>query len=68
MKAPDDVRIVTWANSGLGPDYRLLLSRMEMNPFDAGAAVATAIVEYFKTGKFPAKVTVGPKWIVGEAL
>ena len=68
LKAPDDVRIVTWANAGLGPDYMRPLSRMEMNPFTAGATVAAAIVEYFKTGEFPANVTVGPKWIAGDTM
>lgn len=68
LKIPEDVRLVTWANTGLGPDYARQLSRMEMNPFDAGEAVAAAIVGYFRSGKFPAKVTVGPKWIEGETL
>jgi len=68
LKAPDGVRIVTWANAGLGPDYMRPLSRMEMNPFAAGATVAAAIVEYFKTGEFPANVTVGPKWIAGDTM
>ena len=68
LKAPDDVRIATWANAGLGPDYMRPLSRMELNPFDTGAAVAAVIVEYFKTGNFHANVTVGPKWVDGETM
>jgi DNA-binding transcriptional regulator YhcF (GntR family) len=68
LKTPEDVRIATWANRGLGPDYRRPLSRMEMDPFAAGVTVASAIVEYLKTGTFPADVVVGPMWIDGQTI
>ena len=68
LKAPDDVRIATWANAGLGPDYTRPLSRMEMDPLTVGEKVAATVIEYFKTGKFPVGVVVGPKWIAGETI
>ena len=68
LKAPDDVRLATWANAGLGPDYMRPLSRMEMDPCAVGEKVAAAVIEYFKTGKFPVGVVVGPKWIAGETM
>ena len=68
LKAPDDVRLATWANAGLGPDYTRPLSRMEMDPFEVGEKVAAAVIEYFKTGKFPVGVVVGPTWIAGETI
>ena len=68
LKIPEDVRLATWANTGLGPDNARPLSRMEMNPSEAGVTVALAIVEYLKKGKFPDNVTVGPRWFMGGTM
>ena len=68
LRAPEDVRVATWANAGLGPAYFRPLSRMEMDPIAAGAAVAAASLEYFATGKYPDGTVIGPKWVKGETL
>lgn len=68
LKTPADVRIVTWANAGLGPDYLCELSRMEMDPVRAGATIAKAVLSYLKTGTYPDGIVIGPKWIAGETL
>lgn len=68
LKAPTDIRIATWANAGLGPDYLCELSRMEMDPVRAGATIATAVLSYLKTGTYPDGIVIGPKWISGETL
>ena len=65
---PGDVRLATWANVGLGPDYHRPLSRMEFDSTKAGEIVADAILEFLKTGEFPSGVAVGPKWIDGETM
>ena len=68
LKAPEDFRFATWSNSGLGPAYVRELSRMEMNPPDAGRAVADAAVKYLGTGRFPEGVAIGPKWFAGGTM
>ena len=68
LKVPEDVRLATWANVGLGPDYHRPLSRMEFDSTKAGEIVADAILEFLKTGEFPSGVAVGPKWIDGETM
>ena len=68
LRAPDDVRVATWANAGLGPAYFRPLSRMEMDPIAAGATVAAASLEYLATGKYTEGTVIGPKWIKGETL
>ena len=68
VRLPEDLRFATFANAGLGPDYVRPLSRMELDPFATGRTVADAIVGYLKTGSFPANITVGPKWIMGETM
>lgn len=68
LKAPADIRIATWANAGLGPDYLRELSRMEMDPVHAGATIAKAVLSYLKNGTYPDGIVIGPKWIAGETL
>ena len=68
LKVPEDVRLVTFANAGLGPDYHRPLSRMEFDSTKAGVTVADVILGFLKTGEFPSGVAVGPKWIDGETM
>ena len=68
LKVPEHVRLATFANTGLGPDYCRPLSRMELDPGKVGETVAAAVVEYFKAGTFPSGIIVGPKWIAGETM
>lgn len=67
LKTPEDIRIASWANAGLGPVYPRELSRMEFNPLDAVTVVASAAIAYLKTGVYPSSV-VGPKWFQGETM
>ena len=68
LKVPEDVWLATWANAGLGPDYARPLSRMELDPYKAGEAVAKAMLAYLADGAFPPNVVVGPKWMKGETM
>ncbi len=68
LEAPRDIRIATWANSGLGPVYHRELARLEMDPVDAGSRVAEGVLEYLKTGAFPTDIVIGPRFFKGETL
>ena len=68
LKAPEDFRFATWSNRGLGPAYIRELSRMEMNPSDAGKTVSDAAIEYLGTGHHPEGIAIGPKWFSGETM
>ena len=68
MKAPEDVLLVTWANAGLGPVYIRELSRMEINPIEAGKTVTDAALEYLRDGHYPAETVIAPRWIEGETM
>ena len=67
LRAPEDVRIATWANAGLGLVYPRELSRMEFDPVGAAKTVSNAVAEYLKTGKYPSGV-VGARWFAGETM
>ncbi|MBR0056319.1 MAG: GntR family transcriptional regulator [Kiritimatiellae bacterium] len=68
LKAPRDVRVVTFASKRLGPVYVRELSRMEFDQRHAGEVLTGAVLEYLKTGVYPTNSVVGPVWIEGETL
>ena len=68
MEAPRDLLLATLANRGLGPDYHVSLSRMEIDPAGAAVTVANAVLTYCRTGAFPDGLAVGPKWIDGGTM
>ena len=67
FKSPQDIRIATWANAGLGPVYPRELSRMEFDPVGTAKEVSAAVTAYLKTGVYPSSV-VGAKWFAGETM
>ena len=68
LRAPEDVKVVTWANRELGPVYPRELTRMEMDELAAGRTAADAVLAYLGTGTFPKGVAVKPSWIAGETF
>ena len=68
MKIPHDVRVVTWANRDYGPVSLVPLARMEMDCESLGKAVASAVLEFLRTGEFPPGVAIGPRYVRGESF
>lgn len=68
VRIPEDVKVSTHANRGLGPVWTAPLTRMEMDPVAHGHAVAKAVVGYLKTGAFPTGIVLGSIWKPGATL
>ncbi len=68
VRIPDDVRVVTHANRGLGPFWIKPLTRLEMDPVAQGDAVAHTVLEYFQEGRFPEGLCLGSRWCLGETF
>lgn len=68
LRIPEDVRVVSWANRRYGPFFFKSVTRMELDNAAVGATLADCVLEYLKTGTFPADVVVGPEYIKGETL
>lgn len=68
LRAPEDFRFATWANKDNELAYPRELAQMSLDPSDAGATIADAVLTYLKTGIYPSGTVVGPKWIHGETM
>jgi len=68
VRVPDDVRVVTMANWGLGPVFPVSLTRLEMNPFEHGEALAQMAFDYLKYRKPQGRRSVPLKYIEGDSF
>jgi len=68
IRIPEDVKVVTHANRGLGPYWVKPFSRLEMDPIAQGAVVAKAVLDYFKTQLFQPDIVLGSEWKPGKTF
>ena len=68
VRIPEDVGVVTHANRGLGPFWIKPLTRLEMDPVAQGRDLATAVLEYLRTGNLPQDLVLGSVWKPGETF
>lgn len=68
VQSPEDVRIVTLSNSGLGPVYLRAFTRFEVDPVRHGRITADALIAYLKTGTFPSAISLDATYIHGETF
>lgn len=68
VRVPEDVRVATHANKGLGPLWTRPLSRLEVDAAAHGRAIAASILAYLETGVIPPDPGLGSVWRKGETL
>jgi DNA-binding LacI/PurR family transcriptional regulator len=68
IRIPEDVRLVTLANTGYGPVFSRPLTRMEYDGSAIGKTLTECILSYLRTGDFPQNVVVGPRYVRGETF
>ena len=68
VRIPEDVKVVTHANKGLGPVWEKPLSRLEMDAAAHAAAVSRAVADYLKTGVHPPELDLGSVYKPGATF
>ena len=70
IRIPEDVRVVTLANSscGSGLAFPVSLTRIEVDPIACGRAIAETVLAYLATGTFPPDATISPTYIKGDTF
>ena len=67
VRIPEDVKVISLANTGIGPVFPVSLTRAENNPFHHGDVLADAVVR-FLLGRKMRDGELGPEYIVGESF
>lgn len=68
IRVPDDVKVVSFANAGLGPVFPISLTRLLMDPHLDGQDVARTVMEMLEGGTDVVWPEVGTRYIVGESF
>ncbi len=68
VKIPEDVRFVTWSNAGEGPFWRKSLTRIEIDPFEAGRVFAKYVLNFLNGKKIKKTVMISPVYVKGETF
>lgn len=65
---PDDVRVVSLANKGLGPVWVEPVTRLEMNAFAHGAEIARVVLAFLGGQPFLQGLVLGSVWKRGKTF
>lgn len=68
VRIPDDVKIVTLSNKGLGPVFSRPFTRMEVDHELYSSVVSRTILAHLAGRQFPKGLTIAPKYIPGETF
>lgn len=68
LRIPDDLKVVSLANAGLGPVYPMTLTRMVNDGMIHGDALAEAVVAILAKRKARGEMRVGPVYMTGESF
>ena len=67
VRIPEDVKVISLANKGIGPVYPVTLTRVENDPVRHGEMLAEAVAR-FLSGRKMRDGELAPEYIVGESF
>ena len=68
VRIPEDVKVVSWANVGYGPVFRMSVARVEMNPVADGDVVAAHAIAYLESRQRVDDVFLEPTYVEGATF
>ena len=68
IRIPEDVKVVSWANAGYGPVFRMSVARVEMDPVADGDVVAAHAIAYLESRQRVAGAFLEPTYVEGETF
>lgn len=68
VAVPSRLRLAIWTHLGGGLAFPISLTRMEMDPYAHGAAVAEAALRRLRGGEFPSDIVLKPVYRVGDSF
>ena len=68
IKIPEDVKIVTFSNAGIGPVYIMPFTRIEINSVEAGEKVADFALAILAKKHKPKPPKIVPQYVFGDTF
>ena len=68
IRLPENVKVVTLSNTGVGPVYIKPFTRIEINPVDAGEKIAKFTISILAKGRIPRLPQITPRYALGKTF
>ena len=68
IRLPEDVKVVTLSNAGVGPVYTKPFTRFEIDPIESGEKVADFALAILSKGRVPPPPKISPQYVFGETF
>ena len=68
IRLPEDVKVVTLSNTGVGPVYTKPFTRFEVDPIEAWEKVADFALAVLAKGRIPSPPQISPHYIYGATF
>lgn len=68
IRVPEDVKVVSFANLGLGPIFYRRLTAFECDPFRFGESIASALLRFLEEGAWPGDLIFEERFVPGETF
>lgn len=68
VRIPEDVKVVTWENVGLGPLYYKTLTRFSFDARQAGQTVADVVANLLSNKEPVINPIIAPQYLIGESF
>ena len=65
---PNDIKVVTLSNRGLGPVYSAPLTRFECDAAEAGEKIAAFALAFLARGRRPSPPVISPQYVFGATF
>ena len=68
IRLPEDIKVVTLSDTGLGPVYTKPFTRFEIDPVEAGGKVADFALAMLSKRRLPQPPEIVPQYVFGETF
>ena len=68
INIPENVKVVTLSNTGVGPVYIKPFTRFEVDPAEAGQKVGDFALAVLTRGRIPRPPQIKPQYVIGETF
>ena len=68
IRLPEDVKVVTLSNTGVGPVFIKPFTRFEINPAEAGEKIGDFALAVLAKGRVPSPPQIAPQYVFGETF
>ena len=68
LRMPDDVKVVTLSNRGLGPVYSEPLTRFECDASETGDKISSYALSLLAKGRLPPPPVISPQYVFGSTF